>query len=370
MEIAGTHSHLADVVDKSDHARKRKILSSANALKNLEEWEFKVADLIGKLVQAFDARCTTPLSPGAVTDTKDLNVDFRNWTVLFAAAAIANIGLSEDLGFLSEGTDNVKAEFKDGTVKEVSFRDCHAATARVSYQLVPAYNWFKTFKRVSQLISPSYRHMWKLDSDWGGIAHNRVTISLKRYMAGEKIDDFFTAIMDDKNEAPHSLEWGEIVAEINIMMNARHETTAISLRNVLFLLKYPNYMAKVREELDEALDEDEIVASYGQVKHLPYLPACVDEGLRMMPPPIFGLPRRTPLEGVPGLDDFVAGNTSVSMSAYVVHHQESTFEDHDKYKTERWLGEKGSHCSRFSFRLVWALKDVSGGILAISSRLC
>ena len=132
------------------------------------------------------------------------------------------------------------------------------------------------------------------------------------------------------------------------MRNAGHDTTAISLRNVLFfLLKYPRHMAKLREELDEALDKDEIVASYGKAKHIPYLRACIDESLRMMPPVIFGLPRRTPLEGAPVLDGFVAGNTSVSTSAYVVHHQESIFEDHDTYKPERWLGEKGKSLQPF-----------------------
>lgn len=235
----------------------------------------------------------------------------------------------------------------EGAIKEVSFRDCHAATARVSYQLVWAYDWFKTFKRVSQLVSPSYRQMWKLDGDWGSIVYNRARSRLKRYMAGEKLDDFFTAMMEDKNGAPHNLEWGEIIAEINIMINAGHDTTAISVRNVLFLLKYPRCMAKLREELDEVLDEDGIVVSYGKVKYLPYLRACIDENLRMMPPVIFGLPRRTPLEGAPVLDDFIAGDTSVSMSAYVVHHQASIFEDHDTYKPERCLGEKGKSLQPF-----------------------
>jgi hypothetical protein len=99
-------------VDKSDHARKRKVLSSAYALKNLEEWEFKVADVTGKLIKAFDPRCTGSLSPGTIPETKDLTVDYRNWTVLFAATAIANIGLSEDLGLLDEGSDQVKRNTK------------------------------------------------------------------------------------------------------------------------------------------------------------------------------------------------------------------------------------------------------------------
>lgn len=61
----------------------------------------------------------------------------------------------------------------------------------------------------------------------------------------------------------------------------------------------------------------------------------------MLPPVIFGLPLRTPLEGAPILADFVAGDTSVSMSAYVVHHQEPIFKDHIVDKLERWLGEEG-----------------------------
>ncbi|KAL1846530.1 hypothetical protein Plec18167_005356 [Paecilomyces lecythidis] len=341
-ETAGSHSHLADVVDKSDHARKRKILSSAYALKNLEEWEFKVADVSRKLIKAFDARCTDPLPSNQLPKKEDLTVDYRNWTVLFTASAIASIGLSEDLGFLDDGSDKVISESKDGSTKTVSFRECHAATGRVSYELVWSYDWFKTFKRASKLVSSNYRRLWSLDGDWGGIIYNRATTRLKRYMAGEKLDDFFSAMMEDKNGSPHNLEWGEIVAEISIMMNAGHDTTAISLRNTLFfLLKNPRCMKKLREELDEILDEGDVVAPYSKVKHLPYLRACIDESLRMMPPVIFGLPRRTPPDGTPILDDYIAGDTSVSMSAYVIHHQESVFRDHNTYYPERWLGEEG-----------------------------
>ena len=347
-ETSGTHSHLADVVDKKDHARKRKILSSAYALRNLEGWEFKVADVSGKLIKAFDARCTDPLPPNQLPKEEDLTVDYRNWTVLFAASAIASIGLSEDLGFLNEGSDTVKSESKDGTVKEVSFRECHAGTGRVSYELVWAYDWFKTFKRVSKLVSSTYRRLWNLDSDWNGIVYNRASTRLKRYMAGEKLEDFFGAMMEDRNGSPHNLEWGELVAECSIMMNAGHDTTAISLRNALFfLLKNPRCMKKLREELDEALEEEDVVAPYSKVKHLPYLRACIDESLRMMPPVIFGLPRRTPPEGAAILDDYIAGDTSVSMSAYVIHHQESVFRDHNTYYPERWLGEEGKSLQSF-----------------------
>ena len=341
-ETGGSHAHLADVVNKKEHARKRKVLSSAYAVKNLEEWEFKVADVSAKLIKAFDKRCTDPLPPNQNPNKEDLKVDYRNWTVLWTAAAIANIGLSEDLGFLDEGSDTVKSERKDGIIKNVSFRECHTATQTVSYLLVWSYDWFKTFRRLNNLVSSSYRRMSQLDRDWGGIVYNRATTRLKRYMDGEKLDDFFTAMMEDKNGSPHNLEWGEIVAEISIMMNAGHDTTAISLRNALFfLLRNPKCLAKLREEVDDVLEEDEVIAPYGKVKNLPYLRACIDESLRMLPPIVFGLPRRTPMEGTSILNEYVAGDTSVSISSFVMHHQESVFKDHDTYKPERWLGEEG-----------------------------
>jgi hypothetical protein len=55
---------------------------------------------------------------------------------------------------------------------------------------------------------------------------------------------------------------------------------------------------------------------------------------------IFGLPRRTPPQGALIFDDYIAGDTSISMSADV-HHQVSIFHDHDTYKPERWLGDEG-----------------------------
>jgi cytochrome P450 len=100
-------------------------------------------------------------------------------------------------------------------------------------------------------------------------------------------------------------------------------------------------MEQVREGLDDVMDGDEAIAPYAKVKNLPSLRACIDESLRMLPSVIFGLPLRTPAQGAPILDDYIAGDTSVSMSAYVVHHQESIFRDHDTYKPERWLGDKG-----------------------------
>ncbi|KAF2233794.1 cytochrome P450 monooxygenase [Viridothelium virens] len=344
--LSGSHFHLADVVDKVDHQRKRKILSSAYAVKNLEDWEYKVADMTNRMVKAFDTRCTEPLESGRPVEKEDLTIDFWMWANYFAVAAIANIGLSEDLGFLEQGSDLVTSEAPGGAIKKAHFKECLSATAWAQSNLVWSYDWYKSLVKISKLSSV-YRKKWKLNADWDGIVLNRATTRLKRYQNGEKLDDFFSALMHDKSGRPHNLEWGEIVAEISIMMNAGSDTTAIAMTNVLYhLLKNPDCLAKLRQEIDDVFD-DGSVAPYDRVRNLPYLRACLDESLRITPPNTFGLPRRTPSEGAQILNDWVAGDTSVSMSAWVAHRDEEVFAEPERYIPERWLSESGKDLQQY-----------------------
>ena len=348
LVTSGTHFHLADVIDKPEHARKRKVLSSAYAIKNLEGWEHKVADKTARMITHFDKSCTEPLPKGVtVPDRKDLNVDYRTWSNFFSLDAIADIGLSERLGFLDQGHDGVVGRRTDGTRYSCAFRECLYENAHKQSLLVWPYEWYPLINKIANII-PYYGRMGKLGRDWDGIPLELAHRRLERYRAGEKLDDFFQALMEDRNGTPNQLEWGEIVAEISIMMNAGSATTAIAMANVLFqLLKNPEAMQKVRQELDEALAEDDedkdapAVIAYDRVKHLPYLRACLDESLRLYTPTPQGLPRETPAEGSYIMEDFIPGGTTVSMAALVAHRQESVFPQAEKYIPERWLGEKG-----------------------------
>ncbi|KAL2808975.1 hypothetical protein BJX63DRAFT_435601 [Aspergillus granulosus] len=162
--------------------------------------------MTGRMIRAFDEKCTAPLPAAQLPDKSDLTITYRQWTKLFTVAAIANIGLSGDLGFLEQGTDQIVSESMDGTTKKVSLGECREASAKVTYTLVWAYDWFSTLTRVSKIVSSRYRQLWSLNRDWNGIVYNRATTRLKRYLAGEKLDDFFTAMMEDKKGAPNNLE--------------------------------------------------------------------------------------------------------------------------------------------------------------------
>jgi cytochrome P450 len=234
------------------------------------------------------------------------------------------------------------SEKPDGTISEVNFRECLYAVARGQSGIVWSYDWYKTLVKITRLISPWYRNLWRLSDGWDGIVLNLAKERLQRYSNGEKLDDFFTSLMEDKSGRPQSLEWGEIVAEVSIMMNAGSTTTAIAMANVMYqLLRNRQCMERLREEIDAVLQPDEVVAPYEKVRNLPYLRACLDESMRLYPPTAHGLPRITPPEGWSIRGELIPGNTTVSISAFVAHRDEKVFPEAERYTPERWLGEEG-----------------------------
>ena len=63
-----------------------------------------------------------------------------------------------------------------------------------------------------------------------------------------------------------------------------------------YLLKNPNTLAKVSDEVRSAFANEEDI-TFTAVAQLPYLQACLKEGLRMYPPVPSTLTRRIGLQG-------------------------------------------------------------------------
>lgn len=121
-------------------------------------------------------------------------------------------------------------------------------------------------------------------------------------------------------------------------VNGGADGPAISLANTLYyLVKNPETLVKLRQELDSALSPADHVAPWAKVKNLPYLRACIDESMRLSPPVATDLARRTPPQGTKIDDQMVPGNTVVSISAYTAHRDPEVFPDPEEYRPERWL---------------------------------
>ncbi|KAH6973104.1 cytochrome P450 [Ilyonectria sp. MPI-CAGE-AT-0026] len=335
--MAGTHRHLFDVVDRADHTRKRRQLSAAFALKNLENWEYKVAYTAQRLFKAFDQKCTLPLK-GTIPDPADVNLDFNHWINLWTIEAINYITLSTEMDLLDTGTDVVVAERRDGTQYQGRYRHAMNQAAIVQAVLVWDFKLWPWIEWLSKSIPSKYKQLWDDGAASEDIFYHLAAERLRRYQAGEKLDDFFSCMMEDKAGNPTDMEWGEVVAEVGAIINAGSDTTAIALTHILeLLIKHPQHLDKLRQEVDSVLEDDEVIAPYDKVKDLPFLRACIDEGLRIIPPTSAGLPRRTPPEGARILDEWIPGDTSVNMTAYATHHDTKIFPDPGTFNPNRWL---------------------------------
>ncbi|KAJ3466600.1 hypothetical protein MRS44_004164 [Fusarium solani] len=335
--LSGSHRHLFDVVDKPDHSRKRRLLSAAFAIKNLEKWEYKVAYTAKRLFDAFDKKCTAPLK-GSIPDLQDVNLDFSHWINLWTTEAICYITLSAKMDLLDTGTDEVPAEKRDGTRYRGRYRDARDQNALAQAVWVWDYNLWPWVKWLTKTMPGKYQKMWDAAKAWDDIYYHQAAERLRRFEAGEELDDFFSCLMEDKTGSPNNLEWGEIVSEIGAIINAGSDTTAIALTQTLeLLIKHPQHLQHLRQELDSVLETDEAIAPYDKVKDLPFLKACIDESLRVIPPTSAGLPRRTPPEGAQILDQWIPGDTSVNMTIYAAHRDPKVFPNPETYNPMRWM---------------------------------
>ncbi|OJJ07912.1 hypothetical protein ASPVEDRAFT_34091 [Aspergillus versicolor CBS 583.65] len=74
----------------------------------------------------------------------------------------------------------------------------------------------------------------------------------------------------------------------------------------IILIKPPQALAIVRQEVAGAMADNEPIARYDSVKNLPYLKACLEESFRLSPPLARGPEHRTPPEGMKIMDEDIA----------------------------------------------------------------
>ena len=125
---------------------------------------------------------------------------------------------------------------------------------------------------------------------------------------------------------------------------AGSDSVGTLMRTTMYnLLVYPHTLQKLYEELRSA-NLSQPFPTYSEVRNLPYLDACVQEGIRMHPP--FALPfeRIVPKGGITILGHYLPEGTAVGGSPYVVNRHKGMFgEDAEFWRPERWLEKDDLH---------------------------
>lgn len=257
--------------------------------------------------------------------------DFGKKAQYLAVDVINAIGLGAPLGDLD--TDSDQYQYIETT--ELGFKIGKIA---VSMGLLPLVQnpW------ITRLLAPSgedgLRFGWPLRN-----ARARIDERLRH--GTEARSDMLASFVR------HGLTRDELVNESLLQLIAGSDTTSTAIRALfLYLLTHPRVYAALQAEVDAAVANGTAprapsIISEAGARSLPYLQACIKEGMRVRPAAGSPVPKRVPDGGdtvvVDGKPVFLPGGTNIGVSMFALQLNKGIFgDDAEEFRPERWLFEK------------------------------
>lgn len=179
--------------------------------------------------------------------------------------------------------------------------------------------------------------------------------------------DFLDKFIEAKSTHPDIVDNGQVISYLMINMIAGADTTAITIRSVLYYsIRNPQVWNRLQREIGAVED----VVAFKDLRALPYLDACVREAMRMHPPVGMIMERFVPPQGLDLPDGTkVPPGVAVGLNPYIINRNASVWgEDVETFRPERWLQEDGESEESFSARL--ANMNACDLTFGAGSRIC
>lgn len=166
----------------------------------------------------------------------------------------------------------------------------------------------------------------------------------ERRAEGRDHGDVLSMLTGAKDEDGTPMTDRQVRDEAMTLFLAGHETTANALSWTFYLLaRHPEVRARMESELD-ALGR---APGYEDLKQLPYTLAVFKEAMRLYPP-AYVLGRR-PLEDTIIGDHLVKRRSIVLVSIIGLHRRADIWPDAERFRPERFLGEKEKQLPRCAY---------------------
>jgi cytochrome P450 len=259
----------------STHFRLRRAMLPAFSDKALRQQELLIRVYVDSLMDRLRE----------VADRRE-STNMVRWFNFTTFDLIGDLAYGEQLNGLSEGKSNMWIDNIESLMKLMPIL--------VLVSISPLLS-----KVLQFLAGPKIRNSQQKHKEYSKL------MAMKRINRAEQADrgDFMDYMMRSRGEK-HEMTDAELVANCDLIMIAGSETTASLLSGVTFwLLNTPNALKKVTEEVRSTFKRDEDINFKEASAKLPYMLACLDEGLRIFPPIPLTLYRQT----LPGAPTPVAG---------------------------------------------------------------
>jgi len=313
------------------HSKNVKPVQKLYSLKNALQIESIMDDNLRTLCSQLDARFVE----GA---NKDQTCDIADWISFFAWDFLGDMTWSKRIGFMQQGTD-------------------------VGDMLGTAERVMRYFSVVGQMPAldkwlgknPKWpRSLYKFDdfSVAAGFSVERFMERMQKPELGNGKKDFLNGFLEAKKEFPDLVTDNEVIGYMIINILGGADTLAIVIKGIFYhILKSSASKERLVNELLSA--HLPFPASYTGIEQLPYLDACIKEGLRMHPVVGHILERVVPATGLTlSNGTTLPPGTIVGVNPWVLHYKESIFgaKPHE-FRPERWLQSEHEEPGAYEARI-------------------
>jgi cytochrome P450 len=284
-------------------------------------------DVDYRLLQLFDL-----MESKYVSSENDYRpVDISRLYSYFTLDVISSIAFGQEFGFLKNDDDPF------GYIDNLQ-------------EFLPAIIVFGAYPELQKILRlPLLKHVMPKSTDKRGLG---------RVMgfAKERVDERF----GDKPIVRHDmlgsfikrgLTQEQLESETLTQITAGSDSTASALRMTLhFISTTPHVHSRLVAEFKAALANGKVtrpVIRDVEARALPYLQACVKEGLRMYPPVTGLLAKAVPPEGATIDGKFVKGGTQISWNSWGMQRDKDIYGvDPEIFRPERWLLRDSSEAEK------------------------
>ncbi|KAI1810882.1 cytochrome P450 CYP4/CYP19/CYP26 subfamily protein [Poronia punctata] len=315
----GTMLAVFNTQDEDMHKRIKNPIAPLFAFSRIVQFEETVDGVLECLKSQFDEMTMA-----------GKEIDLGDWLQFFAFDVMGTLTFSKRYGFLDQGRD------VDGRILAI-FRYMKAAAPMTQIpwldKCINKNRIAHTFRRTPGMSIMGF--VGKVVGARSKDVEERRGSKDKDKESRRK--DFLDHYLEIREGNPEIPTWAPLAWVFSNVL-AGSDSVGTVMRTVMYnLLLHQTSLEKLRQELLDA-NVSEPYPQWSEVGGLPYLDACIQEGLRLYPP--FALPfeRIVPAGGITIQGKYIPEGTIVGASPYVVNRYTPVFgEDAEIWRPERWL---------------------------------
>ncbi|KII88386.1 hypothetical protein PLICRDRAFT_54225 [Plicaturopsis crispa FD-325 SS-3] len=288
----------------AEHAHRRKAWTRAFSSTALKDYQEIVALKAGELTTALVSRQAEV-------------VDISKWMGFFAFDFMGEMAFGVDFGLVRQGGD--PGSLVEVVEKGVEFENTVAHTP-----------WLAGFSKRLPGPAENTRRLQEF-------ANKSVE---RRIAAGSTKRDLFYYLTDEEGVERVKPTRAVIMSDGALSVVAGSDTTATTLAALWkYLLIDVDAYKRLQEEIDAAFPDGLEEVNTTKQANMPYLNACINESLRLIPPVLSGS-QRSVMRGTGGKvigSYFVPEETNIFVHFYSIHRDPRYFSHPDTFIPDRWL---------------------------------